>query len=169
MDGCVTKPFTLASLSRAIAALGIARAAPISVVAPKPAPSERAVLNREVLDDIAAMQDDTCELVLRVIGLFRTHAVPALDRLAAAVPMGDGADIASLAHAMKSLCRNVGAERLGDRLHGIEEQARTNGEIPDEACLSALRDDLTAVLAALDSYTAKTVAAAPAAATAAQG
>jgi len=107
-------------------------------------------LNLDVMEDIRAMQLPGDDLVGRICGLFRFHAPSAIDRIADVIKGADRPAIASAVHALKSLCRNVGAERLAATLDTLEDAARGDGALPDEADLSLLRDQLAEVLVELD-------------------
>jgi HPt (histidine-containing phosphotransfer) domain-containing protein len=131
----------------------IATLAAVHTPAPATPTSQRdgsPVLNYAVLDDIRDMQAPGDDLVSRIVALFRTHAPAALERLAAATRSRDPAAVAETAHAMKSLCRNVGAERLGNLLGDIELAAREGGAACSGEQLATLRTELDAVLLEID-------------------
>jgi two-component system sensor histidine kinase BarA len=107
------------------------------------------VLDAAVLDEIRAMQDADDDLVGRIAGLYRLHAPAALDRLDTAVTEGSPDKIAETAHALKSLCRNIGAVRLGNRLNEIERNARSGTWHKEQCPLPTLAQELDLVLAGL--------------------
>ncbi len=153
MNDHVAKPFTLATIRQclqrwivprdarpALAAVGAtAQAVPASG-------STDGLLDREVLDSILELQAPGDDLVVRVIGLYCEHAPRLLDGIGAAVPAG-GEHLATAAHALKSLCRNIGAIVAGDLCETIESEARA-GRVARTA-LADLPDMVEATIAAL--------------------
>ncbi|MDX2288732.1 MAG: ATP-binding protein [Hyphomicrobiaceae bacterium] len=134
MQGRIAKPFTLAAIEDCLATwIGDRRADVCEPVAGPPAvhPSgsgealavapllDPAVLKQ--IEDMAAPGDD---LAGRIIGLYAEHAPRLLDTLMRHEGNGSLEDVAMAAHALKSLCRNIGAIRAGDTCDAIEEAAR---------------------------------------------
>jgi len=172
MTATLSKPFTLASLRTCLErALG-PRPAPeshsdaplateVSGVAASPLPpaslaglappaaadpATAPVLDQAVLADILEMQAAGDDLVGRIADLYRLHAPPAMERLQRALETGDGVRIAETAHALKSLCRNIGAVRLGDVLHEVEGSARQGDVGGAHAAAARLDGQLDLVL-----------------------
>ncbi|MGI9415455.1 MAG: response regulator, partial [Hyphomicrobiales bacterium] len=153
MDDCVTKPFTLKAMAACFeqwipGCLAAETAAPAGqdaapahepaapVPAPLPEDSGAPVIDQSVLDMISEMQgDDAGGLIERIFGLYRTHGPDALETLEARMAEGDREEIASAAHALKSMSFNVGAKRVGDACGALEAAARDGAE-----------DDLTGYL-----------------------
>ena len=162
MSDYISKPFTLKSLASCLERWLVA-AEPTHDAAPadttqtmpaNPAAPQFAILNPEVIDGIRDMQAGGDDLVGRIFRLFRLHAPAGLDRISAALETGEMPAIASAAHALKSLCRNIGAERLAATLDDLEEAARANKDLPAHANLCGLREQLAEVIAALDAISA---------------
>ena len=141
MDGYLTKPFTIGSLSMAMAehlpASGVIHVeAPAQTPQPSTAQalqsspaSEEAkgappVFDFAVLDSLAEMQSGASDLASRALDLFETHSQDAARRLAAALRGADNAEIKSAAHALKSMSLNVGARALASAAGDIEVLAR---------------------------------------------
>ena len=150
MSDFVTKPFTLATirkcLERWLLSADPCASSPeaASEIAAPPAPSAPAVplVDQDVLGEIAAMQAPGDDLVGRVVRLYIEHAPLTLDVITERFSRPEeSAAMASAAHALKSLCRNIGALRLGNLCGDIERDAR-NGIAPPA---SALRDVETAL------------------------
>ena len=154
MNDYMTKPFTLKSMAACLNRwAGEHRALPGAMAPCDGAHLEErvgAVLNRTVLDDIRAMQSPGDDLLGRIIDLFRKHGPDVLERLKALVEAGDVDETAATAHALKSLCRNIGAERLGDRLGIIEGEARAGKPPCTAATIDGLAGELALVMAQLD-------------------
>lgn len=157
MCDTLSKPFTMKSLTACLERW-LKTDAPATAAEGKEATPETSAMQREVLapvldtmilEDIRQMQDEDDDLVGRIISLFSYHAPPALGRLEKALADGDAQAIAETSHALKSLCRNVGARRLGDRLHQIEGDARDRHVTAPQESSGTLRAELEAALHAL--------------------
>lgn len=106
-----------------------------SVAEAKPEVADALLVDWSVLDDIAAMQMPGDDLVGRVVQLYRLHGPAAVEQLRALVGTPDGAVLASAAHALCSLSRNVGAVRVGDLCSALEGRALEGASaFPQEAC-----------------------------------
>jgi signal transduction histidine kinase/CheY-like chemotaxis protein/HPt (histidine-containing phosphotransfer) domain-containing protein len=164
MNDCVTKPFTLAALEACLLRWVQPRQIARDTGAPAPllaevattreaaAPATQAkpgLIDPSVLDQIREMAGPADDLVERVICLFAEHAPIAASRLHAAVAEGDAAAVASAAHALKSMCRNIGARAAGDHCDRIEEAARSRGERPPREDVEALSATVDETIAAL--------------------
>jgi len=163
MNDCVTKPFTLAAIEACLArwvrpkrALGVAAGAVTEDMFLPGAPDcvgaapVLHVLDEEILRSIARMAGPASSLVERVVALFAEHAPVAALRLKAAVEAGEAVAVGREAHALKSMCRNVGATRLAVWLEAVE-QAAARDHLPDCAALDeVLGTGLQQTLAALE-------------------
>ncbi|HXI88160.1 MAG TPA: ATP-binding protein [Parvularculaceae bacterium] len=134
MNDYVTKPFTIDELIRALAAHLPMRERTAGQTVENAAPTERApdssAFDRDVLDNLAAMQAIGGDLVARALDLFKEHSGPAAVRLARAVRAGDDAkEMKSAAHALKSMSVNVGARRLAEAASAIEIRAAAGDDI----------------------------------------
>lgn len=158
MDGYMTKPFTLKSMTACFerwakpaevrrTAAGAEVAAPVDADEASPG---LMTLNAAALDEVRAMQAPGDDLVGRIAGLYRTHAPAALVNLSQVATEGESSALAEAAHAMKSLCRNIGAERLGAMLDVIERGARADHAPCSREQIAALEAELRHVLARLD-------------------
>ena len=142
MDDYMTKPFTLLQLAAALAShlKPISAAGELHELATAPPARlrerEDGHFDLDALKELAAMQSGRDDLVARALDLFRTHSKEAMLRLARAARARDPKEIASAAHALKSMSFNVGARRLGEACAQIERQAS------DLAALAALLRDV---------------------------
>ncbi len=143
MDAYVAKPFTIAQLQKVLAG-----ARPLETDDASPG-TERAELpiDRPARIDFAAeplLSSETLGmfetlsaakgrmLAERIFGLFGTHAPPAFAKLAAERD-GPAAEVAKLAHALKSMCLSAGAGRAGAVCGEIEAAAKRDEVATDEA------------------------------------
>lgn len=142
MDAYLTKPFRLTDLADCFETFVGApvaapeessgtpdTAAPIDIATPEPAglsPDQALpVIDDDVLAGVAACSPgDGQALVLRVLGLFESHAPKTLLTLAEAAQSDGHAAIADAAHALKSMARNIGANRLAEACGDLEAKAR---------------------------------------------
>ena len=149
MDDYLTKPFTIDSLSTALGRF-LKAGKPVADTAtektttskqhpvPKTTLQEDGLLNethlfdREVLDQLCAMQSGKTELAVRALGLFQEHSRPAMERLKECSEGADAKELASAAHALKSMSLNVGARPLAEACATIENKAR-EGDLGDSA------------------------------------
>ena len=109
------------------------------------------VIDKTVLDALAGCQaGEGGDLLVRVLSLFEQHAPPALLKLAESARDEGCPEIADAAHALKSMCRNIGAVRLGEACDRLEAEARSGKIDRLTAQLSHLQSELTAVLVQTD-------------------
>ncbi len=165
MNDYITKPFTLKVLAQCLQKLVPERERPqtsgetCSVHCDEPvagSPDGQApIIDFEVLDDIRAMQASNGDLVSRIMGLFRHHAPGAVEKIATTT--NDIEAHAAAAHAMKSLCRNVGAARLGQILEDVETAAGVEKTVCSEDKIIEIRDELALVLREFDAYEVRAV------------
>ena len=153
MDEYVTKPFTLNELAGAIsrfitpvAANVLGEVTEISAFSPEPAPKkvEKSCFDSAVLAELKLMQSGAGDLVCRALDLFQTHSKEGMLRLARAVKARDAAEIASAAHALKSMAYNVGARRLAEACAHVERQAGDLSALPEH--LKVVRIDYAATI-----------------------
>ncbi|MFN3746284.1 MAG: ATP-binding protein [Hyphomicrobiaceae bacterium] len=170
MVDCLTKPFTLAAIGACLRkwvpadrlrqredALQSGKDVPpvLQGAAASP-PTSVPILDVEVLRSIAELAGPSNDLTLRLVGLFREHAPMAMARLAAALEAQEPAATAAAAHAFKSMCRNIGAAELGQRLHEIEEAAALRGAVPPVEITRCLNASMESLMEALDHTHMKT-------------
>jgi two-component system sensor histidine kinase BarA len=176
MNDYVTKPFTIAALSKAISSFIPMRQPGLRTVAESvrdPGPdyvalkdepavggaSAQAVavippvampFDPAVLESLAQMQSGAGDLVHRALSLFEEHSKEAAMRLARAIRASDAKEIKSAAHALKSMSVNVGARELGAACSAIEKHAAAGGnEEAYSSMLITVRDAFSAAHQAL--------------------
>ena len=168
MTDFISKPFTLAAIEACLhRCLPIAEQnGPTTVGNIETAASTEtdggslAIIDQEVLGTIREIQAPEDDLVGRIIGLYIDNASTTLSQLTALDNKADLQQVADLAHALKSLSRNVGAIKVGDLADAIENNARNNEQNPSAVELSDLEQAVNETLEALQQVPDTTEAAA---------
>ncbi len=159
MDDYISKPFRMetvhACLTRWIGQAAVALPPPPAsepavdaTVPAQPAWGDLVLVDEAVLSGIAEFDDENGGLVRRVVGLYHQHAPTALSRVAL-VRGTAGSELASAAHALRSLSRNIGAVRVAEICGAIEAAAEA-GSLPDHSCWTDLEAALAATLDELE-------------------
>jgi HPt (histidine-containing phosphotransfer) domain-containing protein len=164
MNDCVTKPFNLselaATLARHLRPTSVAAAidqpadeAPAEALAPAAAPGGAAPpaadapqgrFDAGALENLKAMQSGSTDLVGRALDLFAEHSREAMLRIARAAKGRDAKEIASAAHALKSMAFNVGARPLGEACAAVERRSADIAALPE--LLRAVRKEYSATM-----------------------
>ena len=113
------------------------------------------LLDPEVLDQIREMPSGDMDLAAKVIALYRDHAPEALRSLRDSWPEATDEAIATAAHALKSLSRNIGAVRIAEICEVVESGARDSSLDRASPLMQDLETALEATLAALPAVTAQ--------------
>ncbi len=160
MSGHLLKPFTLRSLTTAIEKWcqlpelttqsenngtgGATAVAGLGGMA-------TAAIDRSALDNLREIAGpDSTAMVSRLYRIFREHAPPAMDTLAEACREGDRTRIATVAHALKSMCMNMAAMRLAAMVASIENKALASEGADYSALASEASNELEVAIAELD-------------------
>ena len=122
MDAYMTKPFTLAQIVSCLEA----QFAGMPMAEPEPAsePAESGILDEAVLEDLRNIGGSTA-LFHRVLDLFAGRVPQAVESVTALSDSADLVALADAAHALKSMCANIGAARAVSACHTLEHAART--------------------------------------------
>lgn len=151
MDGVLRKPFKMSDLEAVLA-----RHAPAATTSP-PASSESVQVEAATATAVEEAAQDALffdpqpladlrarpggDLVAaRVIAMFARTTDEILDRLQTAATSQDAEAIGASAHALKSMCLNIGAAELARLCSAVEREARSAGAAPSETLLGSLRD-----------------------------
>ncbi|MFN0219175.1 MAG: ATP-binding protein [Hyphomicrobium sp.] len=153
MNDCISKPFTLAAIEACLARW-IGGAKPDDVkqeIAPASPAADfgDGLFDWDVLESIREIQLPDDDLVGRVVKLYLDHAPRAFARLLALEDNSDPKQIAAAAHALKSMCRNIGATKLGAVCGDLEDRARQGQTTLTEADRAAFESCFAATLDAL--------------------
>ena len=126
MDGYLTKPFALKTIVSCLES-HFGKLPPAATTDKEPAPASNApVLDQSVIDDLKEIGGSDA-LFRRVLDLFSSRVPQAVDKVSGLATSDDLAALADAAHALKSMCANVGARRATQACHELELAAR-NGE-----------------------------------------
>jgi CheY-like chemotaxis protein len=162
MDDIIHKPFTLGQLGACLQRLfpdwaGASGPADVDPAATEAATADESdqLLDAGVLHDLEEIAGSTGgDFLQRIFNLFIENAPRIHAELVRAVAEGDREASARAAHALKSMCHNIGARKLAVAAEAIERHARETGvpAVSDLRALSALLDaTTTAVSARLES------------------
>ncbi len=132
MNSYLTKPFSLAALA---AALGqhltpSAGAAPATREEDARPTLNYAAFDAATLKNLSELSASGDDLVLRSLALFEKHAREEMIRLATAFKSRNIQEIASAAHALKSMSFNIGARMLGEASASVERSAANLAALP---------------------------------------
>lgn len=148
MSDFITKPFTLGAIRTCLTRWITAEPPGVTSIEKPPvqsAPDD--LLDLDVLQSIRDMQPPGTDLVARIVMLYADHA-PRLHEKLIEGAQGELPQVASAAHALKSISRNVGALRVGNICGAIEDAAR-EGRCELASHKDTLRDALEKTLKAL--------------------
>ncbi|ESQ91255.1 hypothetical protein ABAC460_06735 [Asticcacaulis sp. AC460] len=157
MDGVLHKPFTLKALG------GILQHWLPENLAEEPGLSDfdddsepLVTVDEELFDPEVAgplldsLDSDRGDFVRKVVGLYTKHAPDCIARLLAARASGSDEDLASAAHALKSMSLNLGARAVAEASAVIERAIREEGRKVTVEEISNVRALLEATLVRLD-------------------
>ena len=169
MDDFITKPFTIQTIAErmgllltadqeteeSITDLDAPVLLPESIAAPMVAPVERdqlAVLDETVLDDLRESGGGSDGLLQRVFTLFEDNAPGSFADIEKVSLSNDSAALADAAHALKSMCANIGAARAAAACHVLELAAREGTEIDMGSAVSTISTSLHETLGQIKQY-----------------
>jgi CheY-like chemotaxis protein/HPt (histidine-containing phosphotransfer) domain-containing protein len=165
MDDYLAKPFTRAQLAavlqRWLSAAGDGHASTVAPIPPAAAVAasgvgvERATLNPQALAAIGRLSDQGAALVGRVIGAFLADTPARLALIRDAGRTGNAEALRKAAHALKSSCANVGAERLAAFAAELEAIGRSGAVAGSAALLERTDAEWPQVAALLEARVAR--------------
>ena len=124
MDAYLTKPFTVAAIIACLDGQFSNRPLASPVVVTVAAADAPPVLDFSVIDELRAIGGNDA-LFRRVLDLFASRVPQAVDKVESMRDSSDLAGMADAAHALKSMCANIGARRATAACHDLEHAART--------------------------------------------
>jgi signal transduction histidine kinase/CheY-like chemotaxis protein/HPt (histidine-containing phosphotransfer) domain-containing protein len=130
MNGYLTKPFTLTALANAIGQFLKPAGSPAPAPNSAPIEGRLSAFDTAALYSLAEMSASGSDLVLRSLTLFEKHGREGMVRLAAAFRARDAKEVASAAHALKSMSYNIGAKALGEACARVERSAADIAALP---------------------------------------
>ncbi len=155
MDDFITKPFTIKTIAERMGLL-LPESAPTEgpdlsqVVEPVAVPvqvvevvsaaqeDELPVLDDDVLADLAESGGGSDSLIKRVLQLFTDHAPASFEDIKKTSTDEDKQALADAAHALKSMCANIGAAKAAAACHVLELAVRTGQEIDVGAAIAEI-------------------------------
>ncbi len=162
MDDCVTKPFTMAILSRccvtwcgpgdakhSVAELEGATVGSHSGEKPETEALDAPALDPTVLADIAEM-GGSAQLLHKIFDLFKSNAPDGISAIKTAIDAGDRMAIASPTHALKSMSANTGATALAGICAQLEKRAPELSMRDAKQILADIDGETERVSAAMD-------------------
>ena len=149
MDAFLTKPFTMKTIIACLNAQfeDMPLATPGSVA--NAADDGRPVLDQSVIDDLKQIGGSDA-LFRRVLDLFAARVPQAVDKVASLAATADLGAMADAAHALKSMCTNVGAVRATAACHDLEHAARTGQVFDAGEKIGIIAAEMRAVVAAIE-------------------
>jgi two-component system sensor histidine kinase BarA len=142
MDAYMTKPFTLAAISNCLSGVFGATAPLPEAAAPAPAGS---LLDPAVVAELKTIGGSDI-LFRRVLDIFASRVPESVGRLQSLALGSDLKAMADAAHALKSMCANIGASRAIAACHELEHAARTGSAFDAGALTAAIASELGLLL-----------------------
>jgi CheY-like chemotaxis protein len=127
MNAYLTKPFTIASLAKAVAdqVPGVARQ--LAETQEIDNATGHDWIGAQTLAMLETLSSQTgADMAERIFSMFIEHAEPAMQTLLADLAAGETRAASRSAHAFKSMCHSAGATRLAAMLQGIESSAKSD-------------------------------------------
>ncbi len=163
MDRHLTKPFNISDLSACIEELcpdklstaNLARLhadkeqqntkAEVSDISPAGKPAGAVLDTSQLTSSLGLESSAGQEMIARILAMFVEHAPNAMAKLVNDDEM-DGESIASAAHALKSMCGNIGAERLHHTCGILENTMRENSDSDPGELIAKVQEELDLVM-----------------------
>jgi two-component system sensor histidine kinase BarA len=136
MDAFMTKPFTLRTITGCLEAQFATLPPPLQAEAMPPG-TVQTVLDSATINDLRRIGGSEA-LFHRVLDLFAGRVPQAVDKLQAMGSAQDLEALADAAHALKSMCANIGALRAVSACDDLELAARTRADFDLGTKLSAI-------------------------------
>jgi len=103
-----------------------------------PAPGQLPVLDEDVLADLRDSGGGSDGLIKRVFGLFSDNAPESFSDIQKVSQTSDKVALADAAHALKSMCANIGAAKAAAACHVLELAARQGEDIDVGAAIAEI-------------------------------
>ncbi|MGI9464493.1 MAG: response regulator, partial [Aestuariivirgaceae bacterium] len=162
MDDMITKPFTLETIANRLttwlpkscitAHLDIQSDESIGAAAVEQ--ELQPVVDRQVIENLQLMSGGNNDLLSKTSELFRQHGPQALAKVELAAESADLKALADAAHALKSMCANMGAVRSAAACNELEELARTGASFDIGGHITRISRELAEAIAEVDSMCA---------------
>lgn len=156
MDGLLLKPFSMAQMEACLAqhlveseSKELQSVNDVAEAEAAPSMIDSELLDPDTVATLAMLAEASAESVQRILHIFMEHAPPALERLAATIETEASENVASAAHALKSMAMSVGAKTLATALGELENNARDDGQLPSANDIDRVRQLLMTSITAL--------------------
>ena len=147
MDAYMTKPFTLSQIFTCLETQFASR--PVAALDDPRPENDGAILDEAVLGDLRKIGGSTA-LFHRVLDLFAGRVPQAVEHVTALSAGDDLKALADAAHALKSMCSNIGAYRAVSACNELERAARNGGNFDAGELTSAIISELRLVISIVD-------------------
>lgn len=149
MDAYMTKPFTLKAITGCLEANFSGKPFAQPVAEAQDASEGEAVLDPATIADLKNIGGSEA-LFRRVLDLFAGRVPQAIEKVE---QMSGGEDLAALAdaaHALKSMCANIGALRAVSACHDLEHAARTDQDFEAGEKMAAITREIRRAMAEVE-------------------
>ncbi|MGI9406282.1 MAG: ATP-binding protein, partial [Hyphomicrobiaceae bacterium] len=154
MDDILTKPYTIHDLADCLArwlpGSGEDRQAitiDVEKVAGECSATTSPVLDPAVIGSIRDMEQPGVDLLRRVSRIYVDNAPSAMKDIDRAIAAEKFCEIASTAHALKSLSANIGAHKVADACGHLEERSRAEDSSGRDRMVLSIKQELSEALA----------------------
>ena len=104
------------------------------------------IIDDDVMDSYGDFQEyGGAELITRLLNLFQGHASVAFSQVELDAIGGDQEALATVAHALKSMSRNIGAVRLSNACNDLEFAARQQQNIDPQEFIPLIKEEFERV------------------------
>ncbi|MBM3519569.1 MAG: Hpt domain-containing protein [Alphaproteobacteria bacterium] len=148
MNDYITKPFTVGQIAACLRR-HLAKGGAEIVALPAPAGDEDVVIDDAVIGDLRQIGGSEA-LFRRVLDLFVSRVPLAVDRIQSVATTNDLKARADAAHALKSMCANVGARRAAAACDRLETAARRNEAFDAGTLTATIIAEVRAVMSRLE-------------------
>ncbi len=145
MDAYLTKPFTLTQIVACLEAQFSGKPLVHGDATEEAAPAPDGILDPRVLDELRSIGGSTA-LFRRVLDIFATRVPGAVDHVDALADGSDAQALADAAHALKSMCANIGAQRAVAACHDLEHAARSGEDFDSGELVARIAQEVKAVM-----------------------
>jgi signal transduction histidine kinase/CheY-like chemotaxis protein len=149
MDGYLTKPFAMKTIVSCLET-HFGKLPPTQEVEHEPASaSSEPVIDQSVVDDLKQIGGNDA-LFRRVLDLFAARVPQAVDKVQSLATSRDITALADAAHALKSMCANVGARRATASCNELEHAARSGEAFDPGEKIAVIAAEMRVVLSEIE-------------------
>jgi CheY-like chemotaxis protein len=149
MDAYLTKPFTMAAIIACLDGQFSSLPAAAEPAALATTGNMAGVLDPAVIAELKNIGGND-QLFRRVLDLFASRVPQAVDKVMNMQELADPAALADAAHALKSMCANIGAKRASAACHDLEHAARAGDPFEPGEMIAQVGTEMRIVLAEIE-------------------